>query len=266
MTFAPTGGCDQSKFATWPVQIPDLGSAPARDDDAMPEYGSFCPVALASEVVADRWTPLILRELVLGNTRFNDIARGLPGISRSLLVQRLKHLERKGVIDTLPLRTGRGSEYHLTQAGKDLEPVLLSLGSWAVRWMYSELDSADVEATSLMWWLHRRVDRQQLSRERVVVQFDHTAPMRRSYWLVVEDHDASVCLQDPGYDVDAVVTCTTPALGRVFSGGESWASAVRRGAIDVAGPRRIANALPGWFLWSPWAADVRDASRPLAGV
>ena len=104
-----------------------------------------CPVAIASDVIADRWTPLIIRELVLGNTRFNDIARGLPGISRSLLVQRLKHLERKGVIETWPSRSGRGSEYHLTPAGKDLEPVLIALGRWAVVWMYSDLDASDVD-------------------------------------------------------------------------------------------------------------------------
>ena len=124
----------------------------------MPDYGNYCPIAIATDVIADRWTPLILRELVLGNTRFNDIARGLPGISRSLLVQRLKHLERKGVIETWPLPNGRGSEYHLTPAGKDLEPVLIVMGRWSVAWMYSNLDCTDVDAVTLMWWMHRRVD------------------------------------------------------------------------------------------------------------
>ncbi len=230
----------------------------------VPEYGSFCPVAIASDVFADRWTPLIVRELVLGNTRFNEIARGLPGISRSLLVQRLKHLERKGVIETWPARTGRGSEYYLTPAGKDLEPVLMAMGRWAVAWMYSDLDASDIDPTTLMWWLHRRVDVERLPHERVVVQFDHTAPVRRSYWVVVEEGAASVCLQDPGFDVDAVVTCTTPALGRVFSGNESWGDAVRAGAIQVSGPRAIANALPKWFLWSPWAGDVRAVNESIA--
>jgi DNA-binding HxlR family transcriptional regulator len=235
-----------------------------RDDVAVPEYGSFCPVAIASDVFADRWTPLIVRELVLGNTRFNEIARGLPGISRSLLVQRLKHLERKGVIETWPARTGRGNEYYLTPAGKDLEPVLLAMGRWAVVWMYSDLDASDVDATTLMWWLHRRVDVERLPHERVVVQFDHTAPVRRSYWVVVEEGAASVCLQDPGFPVDAVVTCTTPALGRVFSGNEHWNDAVRAGSISVSGPRAIASALPNWFLWSPWAGDVRAVNEALS--
>jgi DNA-binding HxlR family transcriptional regulator len=237
-----------------------------RDDVSMPDYGSFCPVAIASDVIADRWTPLIVRELVLGNTRFNDIARGLPGISRSLLVQRLKHLERKGVIETWPLRNGRGSEYRLTAAGKDLEPVLIALGRWAVVWMYSDLDASDVDATTLMWWLHRRVDTERLPIERVVVQFVHTAPQRRSYWVVVEEGAASVCLQDPGYDVDAVVTCTTVALARVFSGNVTWNDAVRAGSIEVNGTRAVVNSLPRWFLWSPWAGDVRAVSEALASA
>jgi DNA-binding HxlR family transcriptional regulator len=228
-----------------------------RDDCTMAEYGSFCPVAIASDVLADRWTPLIIRELVLGNTRFNDIARGLPGISRSLLVQRLKHLERKGVIETWPSRSGRGSEYHLTPAGKDLEPVLMALGRWAVNWLYSDLDSSDVDPDTLMWWLHRRIDIGRLPADRVVVQFDHTAPERKTLWLVLDRGEASVCMQHPGFDTDVRVISTTPALARVFSGEQRWADALRAESVKVEGPRPLVNALPKWFLWSPWARDVR---------
>jgi DNA-binding HxlR family transcriptional regulator len=230
----------------------------------MPDYGNYCPIAIATDVIADRWTPLILRELVLGNTRFNDIARGLPGISRSLLVQRLKHLERKGVIETWPLPNGRGSEYHLTPAGRDLEPVLIVMGRWSVAWMYSNLDSNDVDAVTLMWWMHRRVDVSRLPHDRVVIQFDHTAPKRCAFWVVIEQGAASVCLQDPGYAVDAVVTCTTPALARVFSGVDTWREAVDAGAISVSGPRALVNAMPRWFLWSPWADDMRSVSESFA--
>jgi DNA-binding HxlR family transcriptional regulator/putative sterol carrier protein len=230
----------------------------------MPDYGSFCPVSLATDVIADRWTPLILRELVLGNTRFNDIARGLPGISRSLLVQRLKHLERKGVVETWPLPNGRGSEYHLTPAGKDLEPVLIVMGRWSVAWMYSNLDSTDVDAVTLMWWMHRRVDIERLPHDRVVVQFDHTAPKRCSFWVVIEEGAASVCLQDPGYEVDAVVTCTTPALARVFSGVERWSAAVACGDIQVSGTKAVVNSMSRWFLWSPWANEMRAVTESLA--
>jgi DNA-binding HxlR family transcriptional regulator/putative sterol carrier protein len=232
----------------------------------MPDYGTYCPIAIATDVIADRWTPLILRELVLGNTRFNDIARGLPGISRSLLVQRLKHLERKGVIETWPLPNGRGSEYHLTPAGKDLEPVLIVMGRWSVAWMYSNLDSTDIDAVTLMWWMHRRVDVSRLPHDRVVIEFDHTAPKRCSFWVVIEQGAASVCLQDPGYETDAVVTCTTPALGRVFSGVDTWREAVDSGEIKVTGPRALVNAMPRWFLWSPWANDMRSVTESLAAT
>lgn len=216
---------------------------------------------MGSEVIADRWTPLILRELILGSTRFNDIARGLPGISRSLLVQRLGHLERKGVLERWPAPTGRGSEYRLTPAGKDLEGVVMALGRWSVEWLFHELQPHDVEATTLMWWLHHRVDVDQLPPGRVVAQFDHTAPTRQSVWMVFDRSLASICVQHPGFDTDVLVTCSTPSLADVFSGRESWARAVDSGAIRVDGPPRLVKALPRWFVWSPFAPDVRMAMR-----
>ncbi len=223
----------------------------------MPDYGTFCPVSLASEAVADRWTPLILRELVLGNTRFNDIARGMPGISRSLLVQRLRHLERRGIVEAWPLPNGRGSEYHLTPAGKDLEPVLIALGRWAVQWMYDDLDPADITAETLMWWMHRRVDASQLPKRRLVVLFEHTAPTLRHIWLLADRGEVSVCLVDPGFEVDAVVRCPTPTLADVFSGGQTWQDAVRSNRIELSGNATVLKAIPRWFMWSPWAPDVR---------
>jgi DNA-binding HxlR family transcriptional regulator len=222
----------------------------------MAGYGSFCPISLASDVVADRWTPLILRELVLGNTRFNDIARGLPGISRSLLVQRLKHLERKGVVDRWPLATGRGHEYRLTQAGRDLEPVLMALGRWAVEWLFDDLRPHEVDPITLTWWMHRRVDGANLPPGRTVVQFDHTAPERLSIWMVLERGEASVCVQHPGFDPDVIVTTSTPALAEVFQGFDRWDRAVADGRIDVAGPPRLVRDLPRWFLWSPFHRET----------
>jgi DNA-binding HxlR family transcriptional regulator len=221
----------------------------------MPDYGRFCPVALGSEVLADRWTPLIVRELVIGSTRFNDIARGLPGISRTLLTQRLKHLERKGVLERVD------GEYRLTPAGKDLEAVIVELGRWSINWLFDELDNDDVDAVTLMWWMHRRVDTSRLPDDRVVVQFDHTAPERITIWMVLDRGEASVCLQHPGFDSDAVVTSTTRALADVFSGVDSWPHAVDAGAIAVQGPPRVLRALPRWFLWSPFAAFAANAAR-----
>jgi DNA-binding HxlR family transcriptional regulator len=224
----------------------------------MPDYGTYCPVAMASEVVADRWNPLIIRELVLGNTRFNDIARAMPGISRSLLAQRLRHLEKKGVLQTWPSATGRGSEYHLTPAGQDLERVIDSLGRWAVEWLFDDFRPQDVPPTTLMWWMHRRVDPSRFPPQRTVVEFRHTAPKPQTIWLVLDRGEASVCLQHPGYDVDLIVTATTPTYAEVFQGYYRWSEAVDTGRIEVLGPRRLASALPRWFQWSPWAAATRE--------
>jgi DNA-binding HxlR family transcriptional regulator len=223
----------------------------------VPDYGSFCPVALGSEVLADRWTPLILRELLLGNTRFNDIARGLPGISRSLLVQRLRHLERKGVIELWPSPTGRGNEYHLTPAGKDLEAVVESLGRWAVQWLYDDLDPHDVDPINLTWWMHRRIDTTQLPPTRVVIEFNHTAPERQLIWMVLDRGEASVCVQHPGFEPDVVVTTTTPALAEVFAGFTTWSAALAAGTITVAGPPKLVRAIPRWFLWSVFVDITR---------
>ncbi len=223
----------------------------------MSDYGRFCPVSMGSDVIADRWTPLIVRELVLGNTRFNDIARGLPGISRSLLVRRLQHLERMGVLERWPSPAGKGSEYRLTEAGRDLEQVILTLGRWSVRWLYHELRPTDVEATTLMWWMHRRIVGENLPDGRVVVQFDHTAPTRITHWLVFERGDVSVCLHPPGFETDVLVTTTTPALAEVFNGLDTWERAARNGSLRVDGPPRLTRRLPSWFAWSPFADDVR---------
>jgi DNA-binding HxlR family transcriptional regulator len=227
---------------------------------AVPDYGRYCPVSLATDVLADRWTPLIIRELVLGNTRFNDIARGLPGISRSLLVQRLRHLERKGVVQLWPSPTGKGNEYHLTPAGKDLEGVIDALGRWAVEWLFDDLHPQEVDPVTLTWWMHRRIDGQRLPPGRVVIEFDYTAPDRQAIWMVLERGEASVCIQHPGFEPDVIVTTTTPALAEVFQGYDSWSHAVADDRIRCDGPPALVRSFPRWFLWSPFA----DATRTRA--
>jgi DNA-binding HxlR family transcriptional regulator len=230
----------------------------------MPDYGDFCPVQMAAEVVADRWTPLIIRELVLGNTRFNDIARAMPGISRTLLVQRLRHLERKGVLETWPAPTGRGSEYHLTPAGKDLERVIDSLGRWAIEWLFDDLRPHDVPPTTLMWWMHRRVKVEALPPIRTVLEFRHTAPDPQTIWMVIDRSEVSVCLQHPGFEVDIVASAATGTFSDVFQGYCTWREAVDAGRIEVAGPPRLLKALPRWFLWSPWADVTRERADRVA--
>lgn len=222
----------------------------------MRDYGQYCPVALASEVLADRWTPLIVRELVLGSRRFNDIDRGLPGISRTLLKQRLNHLERKGVLELIPV--ARGHEYQLTPAGRDLEGVIMAIGEWAVRWMFSEPQPREVDPVTLTWWMSRRVDFEKLPRQRVTVEFEYRGDDPTRIWLILDRLEASVCTDHPGFDSDVVVTTEPVDLMRVFSGIVSMSQAAADGTVAMTGPPRLIRALPTWFLWSPFAPAVRE--------
>jgi len=223
----------------------------------MRDYGQYCPVSLGSEVLADRWTPLILREMVLGSTRFNDIERGLPGISRSLLAQRLKHLERKEVVERRPAASGRGSEYHLTAAGQDLEPVIMALGEWAVRWRFAEPTPADVDPIALTWWMHRRVARDRLPDRRVVIEFDYRGPNATHIWLVLDRGDPSVCIKHPGFDSDLIVVTDAVSMMRVFSGIVTLGRAVDDGTVEIQGPPSLSRSFGRWFLWSPFSDAVR---------
>ncbi len=224
------------------------------------DYGQYCPVTLGSEVVADRWTPMILREMILGSTRFNDIERGLPGISRTLLAQRLRHLERKGVVETRPARAGRGHEYHLTAAGQELEPVIIGLGEWAARWLFTEPEPAEVDPIALTWWMHRRVDETALPDERVVVEFQYTGEDPTVLWLVLDRGEPSVCNQHPGFDTDLVLTAAPVDLMRVFSGIETLDHARRGDRVTLEGPPKLVRRFGSWFLWSPFAPIVREVS------
>ena len=126
-------------------------------DRGMSGYGQFCPIAKAAQVLAERWTPLVLRELICGSTRFNDLRRGVPLMSSSLLSQRLKFLEQEGVIERRQAASGRGFEYHLTDAGRELEPLIMMMGEWGARWVRSRLEPEDLDVTLLMWDMHRTV-------------------------------------------------------------------------------------------------------------
>jgi len=225
----------------------------------MREYHQYCPVAFGSEVICERWTPLILRELVLGNTRFNDIERGLPGISRTLLGQRLRELERRGVLDRVPAASGRGHEYHLTAAGRDLEGVIMAIGEWFVRWRLGEPEPADVDPVALTWWMHRRVDTSAVPERRVVIEIRYGGRPPTTCWIVLDGDDVSVCAKHPGFDSDLVVTTDPVAFMRVFAGLTDLSAAVRDGGVTIDGPPGLVRAFPRWFLWSPFAPAVRAA-------
>jgi DNA-binding HxlR family transcriptional regulator len=141
----------------------------------MQKYKQYCPVARASEILADRWTPLIVRELILGSHRFNEIDRGLPGISRSLLSSRLRDLEDAGVVERLPRAQSKVGEYHLSEAGRELSSVIEALGAWGVSWAFGDPRPEELDAALLVWKIHQRINRDLLPDTRTVVEFDFTA-------------------------------------------------------------------------------------------
>lgn len=227
----------------------------------MQKYRQYCPVARASEIVADRWTPLILRELMLGSHRFNDIERGLPGISRSLLASRLRDLEESGVVERLPRAQSTVAEYHLSDAGRDLTTVIEALGAWGVRWAFADPRPEELDAGLLVWKIHQRINRELLPERRVVVEFDFTGPQGRRVWLLLERREVSVCVTPPGFDSDLIVRADLAFFYRLWFGEMEYEAAIRCGGLIVEGLPALARQLPRWLMWSPMARFVRERDR-----
>jgi DNA-binding HxlR family transcriptional regulator len=181
------------------------------------QYGQFCPVSRGAEIFAERWTPLIRRELLNGSHRFSQIQVGLPRISRNLLAQRLSSLASAGVIERRPAERGRGFSYHLTSAGEELRPVVEALGAWGYRWGGADLPSRQLDPVLLMWFIRRRVQVQALRRARTVIRFDFRRP-RRSFWLRIEPPAVDLCLTDEGFDLDLAIDADLAALTAVWLG------------------------------------------------
>jgi DNA-binding HxlR family transcriptional regulator len=220
----------------------------------MPTYGQFCPVAMTSEVLTERWTPLVVRELLSGSTRFNDLRRGVPLMSPSLLSKRLKTLERVGVIER---RRGAGQvvEYHVTPAGEELWPIIESMGTWGQRWARGDVKARHLDASLLMWDIHRNVTVDKLPAPRVVVHFHlrGSSDKKSRYWLVLEPESVDMCLADPGHDVDVFVEGHVRTMVDYWMGRIEFADAVRSGDLRVEGPRPLVRALPTWFKRSVFA-------------
>lgn len=224
-------------------------------------YHQYCPVARAAEVLAERWTPIILREMLQGASTFTEIAAGSPGISRTLLATRLRELQRAEVVYTSPNPAGRGSRYHLTEAGKDLGDVMAALGTWGERWIELVPEHLD-HGMVLHSWVTRFLARERLPERRVVVQFDFWGLPKKGArgWIIFDGEHSEVCQTYPGFEVDLFVEAEPRALIEWHLGRIEWVDALRADRIRVHGPSRLARALPTWNRLSP-AAHAKDA-RP----
>jgi DNA-binding HxlR family transcriptional regulator len=215
-------------------------------------YRQYCPLARASEILAERWSLLIVRNLMFGATTFTEIARGVPFMSRSMLAKRLRELERNGVVKSVPKARGGGSHYGLTEAGADLAGAVNELIGWANRWVDVRPEHSD-PGFALWAWCRVQLDRAALPAARTVVAFTFPdeRPGNRRYWLLVERGDAEVCYQDPGGEPAAEVVARSRAFVDWHRGVLAWADAVRTGEISVQGKRSVVRGLPRWNRHEP---------------
>lgn len=222
-------------------------------------YGQFCSVARSAEVLCERWTPLVLRELLCGSRRFNDLHRGVPRMSSSLLAQRLRRLEEAGVVERHAV--GKVWEYGLTPAGEDLRPIIMALGHWGAR-IGSRLRKDELDASLLMWDVRRFVRVAEFPRRPVVVhfRFRDARSGERLWWLLVEDGVADLCREDPGREVTLVVDATVRALTEVWTGDREGTEVVRSGEVRVAGARHDAARLWVWLGTSAFAPSRQQAT------
>ncbi len=229
-------------------------------------YGQFCPVAKAAEVVAERWTPLVLRELLSGSRRFNELRRGVPLMSPSLLSRRLAELEDSGVIRRTAGGKGVPSQYLLTEAGEELRPIIEGLGAWGHRWVQHEVQPDDLDPSLLMWDVRRWADPRVLPEDRrtvVAFEFSEVASKHRSWWLIFERGEVDLCMKDPGHEVDLWVRSSIRGLTEVWLGLTALTRAIRDDRVELTGRRNLVRSFPKWFRLSPFAQVERPRSDRL---
>lgn len=233
----------------------------------MYKYGQYCPVAKAAEILGDRWTLLIVRDLLTGTRHFNALERGLPGISRGLLAERLRRLQRMGVVEKLEEAAGpRRTEYRLTQAGLELQAVVESLLVWGARWAFGHPEANDLDPVLLLWWMRSRVRVEQLPEQRVVVQFDFKGAVNESYWLILTREDVSICLTPPGFELDVLITADLATCYQVWLGRMEFAAALKASLVEIEAIPSLAGRFPDWFSYSHAAATVRAVTAEQASL
>jgi DNA-binding HxlR family transcriptional regulator len=224
-------------------------------------FGQFCPVAVACEVFAERWTPIILRELFAGSDQFNQIHRGIPLISRALLASRLRQLEASGVITRQSIGGKRAHRYCLTEAGLEFRPLIEALGNWGQRWTV-RVQRDRLDAGFLMWNVRRRIARERLPDRRTVVFFAFSGVPpgykgARRFWLLLERSGVELCVEDPGFEAELQVRADLGAMTGVWLGDIPFETARRSGAIQLIGPRALTAAFPSWLMLSHFAHVAR---------
>jgi DNA-binding HxlR family transcriptional regulator len=229
---------------------------------AQPGYKQFCPVAMAAEVLCTRWTMVLLRELLAGSTRFNDLRRGVPKMSPTLLAQRLRDLEQAGIVARRPLKKEKKLfEYRLTEAGEDLRPLIVTMGTWGQRWVESQLSLRNLDPSLLMWDMRRNLNPAPLPNQRVVVQFLYRdlPKSKQDWWLVVEpDGEVDLCWSEPGFEVDLYVSSDLKTMTAIWMGLQTVKEA--GDAVKLDGNRKLRSTMQTWLGLSPFATERNRVS------
>ena len=227
-------------------------------------YNQFCPVAMAAEILGARWTLVLLRELVVGSTRFNDLRRGVPRMSPALLSKRLKDLETAGIVTRSPVVGERGAfEYRLTEAGRELKPVIEAIGCWGQRWIDIEASLEKLDPNLLMWDMRRSIDPKPMPpcRNTIQVIFTDLPQTRRNWWLVVEPgQEVDLCSVDPGFDVDLYLSTDLRTMTEIWMGYTAIARAKEQGRLLITGNRQLEADLGSWMCLSQFAKVEKRAA------
>ena len=222
----------------------------------MNSYGSFCPVAQAAEILSERWTLLVLRNICLGGARrFNDILGGAPKMSPTLLAKRLRTLRDKGVIELRPAAGGRGWEYHPTEAGAQLGPLIAMAGHWGQRWVRSSLKRSELDPAELMWYI-RHVKHDHLPPGRTLIEVEFTDAWRlKRWWILIDEGTVELCIDHPGFEVDIRIATKIRTLAQIYIGDLSLTRAIEERRIEVDGTPALIRGMPEWFARSAFADD-----------
>jgi DNA-binding HxlR family transcriptional regulator len=226
-----------------------------------PGYKQFCPVAMAAELLCTRWTMVLLRELVAGTTRFNDLRRGVPKMSPTLLSQRLKELEAAGILERRKLKSEKGVfEYHMTESGKDLRSVVEAMGFWGQKWVEARQSLKNLDPSLLMWDMRRNLNPSPLPDRRTVIQFMYPElpASKRSWWLVVEpDGEVDLCWSEPGFEIDLYVSSDLRTMTAIWMGLTTVAR--ERDKVVLTGDKEIGSKMQTWLGLSPFAVEPKRA-------
>jgi DNA-binding HxlR family transcriptional regulator len=232
----------------------------------MVDYGQFCPVAKATELIGERWTILIIRELVLGTHRFNDFQRALSRISPALLTKRLKSLDKAGIIVKKKQQGRRGYQYFLTPAGRQLSPIIEHLATWGMRWARGQLTDGELDIEFLMWEIQRRLDTKALPDGETVLCFIFEELTQfKSWWIVINGDEVDLCTKNPGKDVDLYLSTTVRTMVEIWEGEIGLKTAQRKNLLKANGSQQLVKTLTNWFGICLYA-DVKRGDPALKRV